>query len=498
MIGLELVVKLRNLEYKQIAEYLEISPQTVSDWIKGKRKVPSRRVAQLSEYLNIKEELIYKELDEETKLQIHFEIINKMYDSKEGEVFDNDFNEFRTNEGENKMLEQLSFTDFSVDQYTTSDLFEQIKERKKEVKTDEIDFSISELSNMYLRGALDIHPEFQRLFRWSNAQKSRFIESILLGIPIPPIFVAEDEKSAWDVIDGVQRLSTILEFLGILRDDNGKNVPPSVLVGTKKLPALEGKVWNNEYHKYNFSFDDTDLGLDNKLLYSRLKIIRVSNDSDPDAKYDIFDRLNTGGSKLTHQEIRNCLAIMINREFYTYMRGLSYNENYINCMPLTDRLISEQAALEYVLRFIVYRNIDRNQYSYTSDIHELLTDKMKDYCSNPGLINLTKEKEVFEKTFELLNKSLGENAFKKFYPENNRFKGAIMLSSYEIIAIGISNNIDSITQLSNPVDYIRNKVRDLYKNSEYLELQTQKISSQRAVTRFSILTSLGTKYFKPV
>lgn len=61
------------------------------------------------------------------------------------------------------MLEQLSFTDFNVDQFTTSDLFEQIKERKKEVKTDEIDFSISELSNMYLRGALDIHPEFQRL-----------------------------------------------------------------------------------------------------------------------------------------------------------------------------------------------------------------------------------------------------------------------------------------------------------------------------------------------
>jgi uncharacterized protein with ParB-like and HNH nuclease domain len=84
--------------------------------------------------------------------------------------------------------------------------------------------SIGEWISIYEKDELDIHPEFQRFFRWSNRQKSRLIESILLGLPIPQIFVAQRPDGIWDVVDGLQRLSTIYQFVGILKNEEGKFV----------------------------------------------------------------------------------------------------------------------------------------------------------------------------------------------------------------------------------------------------------------------------------
>ncbi|WP_410971654.1 DUF262 domain-containing protein, partial [Salmonella sp. SAL4437] len=85
---------------------------------------------------------------------------------------------------------------------------------KKEISKDSFDMSVGELSRIYERNEVIINPNYQRLFRWDESQKTRFIESLLLGIPIPPIFVFTDESGRWEVIDGLQRLSTIFEFSG--------------------------------------------------------------------------------------------------------------------------------------------------------------------------------------------------------------------------------------------------------------------------------------------
>ncbi|WP_181314571.1 DUF262 domain-containing protein [Photobacterium phosphoreum] len=77
--------------------------------------------------------------------------------------------------------------------------------------------------NMFEDGELFITPEYQRVFRWSLFQQTRFIESVLLGIPIPPIFVAEDDEGKWEVVDGLQRISTIFSFFGILESMPAKN-----------------------------------------------------------------------------------------------------------------------------------------------------------------------------------------------------------------------------------------------------------------------------------
>lgn len=103
---------------------------------------------------------------------------------------------------------------------SVNELESQVQELRNSLTTDRMDMSFGEIMNMYEQGEIIISPEFQRLFRWTIEQKTKFIESILLGIPIPPIFVAEDNDGRWELVDGLQRISTVLSFFGILRTDN--------------------------------------------------------------------------------------------------------------------------------------------------------------------------------------------------------------------------------------------------------------------------------------
>ncbi len=125
-------------------------------------------------------------------------------------------------------------------------LDKQIEKHKKEIHSDSYPMSIGEAVNMYVEKELDIHPEFQRIYRWTLAQKSKFIESILLGIPIPSFFVAQRDDGVWDLVDGLQRFSTILSFMGELRDEYDVKQPPLELAAGVYLTKLEGATWEND------------------------------------------------------------------------------------------------------------------------------------------------------------------------------------------------------------------------------------------------------------
>lgn len=124
----------------------------------------------------------------------------------------------------------------------------EITNARREIKADSYQMSIGELTNLYKDNELIIAPEYQRLFIWSGDQKSKLIESILIGIPLPSFFVAQDDDGNWEVIDGLQRISTFLQLQGILRDesDSSKTLPALVLSGTHHLKALEGLVWSEK------------------------------------------------------------------------------------------------------------------------------------------------------------------------------------------------------------------------------------------------------------
>ena len=118
----------------------------------------------------------------------------------------------------------------------------QIEEQRNLLNTDRLDLSFGEIISMYERKELIIKPAFQRYFRWDEEQRTRFVESLLLGIPIPPIFVAEDKIGVWELVDGLQRVSTVLSFFGVLRseDEGIRSKNNWLMTAGDRVDRLEG------------------------------------------------------------------------------------------------------------------------------------------------------------------------------------------------------------------------------------------------------------------
>lgn len=311
----------------------------------------------------------------------------------------------------------------------------QIQKARQEIVSDGYDMSIGEIINLYRDKELIINPEFQRLFRWDNTRKARFIESLLLGIPIPPIFVFQTQEGNWELIDGLQRISTILEFVGVLE---GKS--PSQLERTSFLPALEGKMWECS------SDVEQNIGkqLQLQIKRARIRVEILLKESDNSAKYELFQRLNTGGAQLSEQEVRSCIAVMVNPTFHSRILQLVDNEFFKTTTNLSQASLDKQFNVELVLRFFAFRNYE---YERSWDVHEYL-DKALLHMATSEDIDWKKEQRVFEATFQFLYETLGEDAFKQWSDKGNKFGGKFLVSLYEAIGFGLSENIGFYSQLS--------------------------------------------------
>jgi len=362
----------------------------------------------------------------------------------------------------------------------------QIEKKRKEIKTDGYPMSISEWISMYERQELDIHPEFQRFFRWSQGQKTGLIESILLGIPLPQVFVSQRADGVWDVVDGLQRLSTIFQFVGILKDENGVEVDPLVLDGTKYLPALKNVQWEDKEDPKK------SLSKDLQLVLKRSKIAAsiVLKESDETAKYDLFQRLNTGGSELSPQEVRNCLLIMINRTFFEWLKGLSQNEEFIATTALSDRPLEEAYDVELALRFLALSQVALTEIRSVGDVGVFLTDKMTELAQNKKY-KMAPAKKLFEQTFSLLSEVLGDYAFKRFSVKKNRHEGGFLLSLYETVGLGVAFNIASGTLCSKTE--VAERARSLWSNTNFTDWAAAGVTANRRLPR---LIPLGRDLFR--
>lgn len=367
-------------------------------------------------------------------------------------------------------------------------LEKQIQEKRNEIHTDAYPMSIGEIINLYKDGDLDIHPEFQRIFRWSDTQKSRLIESILLGIPLPSFFVAQKEDGVWDVVDGLQRLSTIFSFLGIYIDEHGKIIKPLKLEGTEYLPALEGKYWDAEFDSENCFSKELQRAFKREKI--DLKIIK--KESGDSTKYELFQRLNTFGSSLSDQEVRNCLLIMLDRSFYEWLNSLAEDSNFLNTIPLTERQLSEQYHLELVIRFFTLKDCDPDLVRSLPDVGDFLTKRMREICGSMDF-DREIEKKRFLKTFEFLNMALGENSFKKFNSE--KYLGAFSLAIFEVMALGLGYNVDDY-DVNNPeqLSIIKSVSTSLLSNEIF---RKNSGTGARASTRLPNILPLGRRLLKP-
>lgn len=158
--------------------------------------------------------------------------------------------------------------------------------KERRVYSDKRDRSIFELYRQYQKGNLELRPEFQRLHVWDNSKSSRLIESVLWEVPIPVIYLSEESDSKYSVIDGQQRLNAFIKFL----ENNLR------LSGLAILTELNGK-----------RFQDMPKDLQDKFENATIRIIEIRKESNPDVRFDIFERLNTGAVQLNAQELRNCI-----------------------------------------------------------------------------------------------------------------------------------------------------------------------------------------------
>lgn len=362
-------------------------------------------------------------------------------------------------------------------------LQKEIDKARGEIRTDGYSVSIGEWISIYEKHELDIHPEFQRFFRWSNKQKSRLIESILLGIPIPPIFVAQRADGIWDVVDGLQRLSTIFEFVGILRDEKEKKIAPLPLTTTKYLKSLGGMRWEDESHP------DQSFTPAQRLLIKRAKIdvSIILRESDENTKFELFQRLNTGGSTLSYQETRNCLLVMINRDFFIWVRTLADNQNFKECIALSDRNKNEQYDMELVLRFLTLRIMQTNDLKNLGDIGEALTEKSQHLAQDKSF-DKKGEEEAFRQTFEILARGPGDDSFRRFDKERNKFVGGFSIAAFEAIALGIGYNYKKVSDSS----IIHERIKQIWSEPTFTNNSGAGINAPR---RISNIIPFGRQYF---
>lgn len=365
-------------------------------------------------------------------------------------------------------------------------LSDEIAIARTEIISDGYEMSIGEIINLYRDDELKINPAYQRLFRWDETNKTRFIESLLLGIPIPPIFVFQDENGVWELIDGLQRLSTVFQFVGILKG-TGENVAPLMLSGTNYLPSLDGKKWEP-------SSEDADDGIGQaqqlQVKRARLRVEILKKESDTKAKYELFQRLNTGGERLSEQEVRNCIAVMINPDFHTWITGLSTFAPFTNTTAQTETAIDSQGHVELVLRFFSFLN---TPYNKALDVHEYLDSSLVAMAADETF-DRDAQGDIFKRVFTVLDNALGSDAFKRW--DGTAFKGKFLISVFEVLAPGIARNLPSIEEMDADTqkNFVTTKAKELWTNDTF---RNNSGGGTRGTTRLVNLLPMGQEFLRP-
>ncbi len=360
-------------------------------------------------------------------------------------------------------------------------LREELLKNRKSIITEQLSMSVGELINLYEDEEINLEPTFQRLFRWDDKQKSDFIESILLGYPIPAIFVLQSADGVWDVIDGVQRLSTIYHFSGCLKDSNNKKVKPLCLKRPRTLSSLE-----NHYYSQEFCSLPTEQALDKatRIDFKRasIPVLILKQASNPSAKYELFRRLNTGGSHLSHQEIRNALMLMSNEGVYNTLAEYSCTPLFVDLINIPDSKADIRMDMEVLVKYLVLRNYPNlDTVSSSIDINEFLDDAIKLIIENSNF-NLSNELSILNKLFDFLATHISDDyGFRIYNTQANKFKGSFNWFAFETIIFGctILNDISILDQ--KPKDVL-NAIKSIQSVGDYTKKYCTK-STLRVIER---------------
>jgi len=334
------------------------------------------------------------------------------------------------------------------------------------------DFTIRELQTMKLDGDLDLQPDYQRNFVIDKPKASRLIESILMDVPIPVIYLAEEKDGSFSVIDGQQRLASFIGFVeGIFPDDKKTDFK---LTGLRILRELNKK-----------KFSDLDKKLQNKIKTTTLHSILIKKESNDDIKFEIFERLNTGAIKLNEDEIRNSVY----RGPYIELLDELAENSVFHSLVRKDNFKKRMIYRGMILRFLALS--EKSYMNYKPSIKQFCNKELRDN----RFLNKDKAgeyKKRFEHCIDLCRTVFGENSFRRFLPGNeDDFNGKwttsrINMALYDIQMCGFA--IYDKNQIVSHSDEIRDKLLQLMTNDEEfirsIEIQTS--DKEQVTKRFKI------------
>lgn len=243
-------------------------------------------------------------------------------------------------------------------------------------------------------GQINLNPDFQRRKVWKEKKrKSLLIESLMLRIPIPVFYVYEDEESIWHVVDGLQRMSTIHDFI------NGD----FTLSGLQYLNKNNGKKFSELDQKYK-----------NRINTTTLTINVIDSLTPPQVKYDIFRRINTGGVPLNSQEIRNSTASKKTRDFFKSLVALESFQQASNSMNDL-RMQAQELILRFVAFYLNY-NFNTGEIIYKKGMDSFL-DKIYEKINKLPQMELITIREAFDNSMKNSHLLLDRYAFRRLSPQ---------------------------------------------------------------------------------
>ncbi len=326
-----------------------------------------------------------------------------------------------------------------------------------EIVTYPTDFTLDGLVQKYQRRTLVV-PGFQRKFVWTIKQASRLIESFLLGLPVPAVFLftdtANDNKQI--VVDGQQRLLSVFYFFeGYFGEETGGKRAVFALKGLNEKSPYNGKTYED--------LRDTDEGAYNRLNDAVLRafIIRQLDPEDSSSVYPIFERLNTGGTQLAGQEIRNCIYhgklndLLVEMNRYEGWRSVFGK-------PSEDR---RQRDVELILRFLALRD---DSGGYSKPMKTFLSRFMEEH-RNPDTEGLDEMRDIFRRTTESILGHLGSRPF--------HIRTGLNAAVFDSVFTAFAAHLDSIP------DDIKEKYRALINDKEFREHVSAATTDVKVVRR---------------
>ena len=286
------------------------------------------------------------------------------------------------------------------------------------IKIEQAQYSIFELKRKYDKDRICIDPDFQRNLVWTNKQKSELIESVIMQIPLPLIYLAENEDGKLVVVDGRQRLTTFFQFL-----DNEFR-----LKDLKILPQINGMNFNeleesHLYSRYVTIIEDTQL------------VVQIIKYPTKDrVRFDIFDRVNRGGTPLNKQEMRNALyqgnATKLLDELSKMKSFKDATGGAISPKHMKDKYVILRALCFYLLWRGNILDKNKKRMEYRSDMEELLGAGMNLF-NKMDLNSIFLLKQLFDRTMTRAYQCLGKDGFR--IPSNGKIRRPISMTLFETL-----------------------------------------------------------------